>query len=72
MTGVLHMHGVTDGRDHNSLHYMRKDVLRQVLDALDRDARQRVLTLEVFSEDDLRNSIAALDHAYGTNNAAGA
>jgi sugar phosphate isomerase/epimerase len=60
-TKVLHMHGTTEGRDHNSLAFMRHEALDQVVEALASEAgNQRVFTLEIFSEADLESSIAAL------------
>jgi sugar phosphate isomerase/epimerase len=58
---VLHMHGTTGGRDHNSLAFMRPEALDEVVDALAADASgKRVFTLEIFSEADLDSSVGAL------------
>ena len=58
---VLHMHGTTDGRDHNSLAFMRPEALDQVVEALALDAgNPKVFTLEIFSAEDLASSVAAL------------
>lgn len=60
-TRVLHMHGTTGGRDHNSLAFMPPEVLDLVVRALVADGRHdRVFTLEIFSEPDLDSSVAAL------------
>jgi sugar phosphate isomerase/epimerase len=65
MIRVLHMHGTTEGKDHNSLAFMNPDALDLVLSALAADAgRERVFTLEIFSEPDLLSSIKALEGRY--------
>lgn len=59
---VLHMHGSTGGKDHNSLSHMRREALAMVVDALagcSGDAK--VFTLEIFSEDDLSTSLRVLE-----------
>lgn len=61
-TRVLHMHGTTGGRDHNSLAFMRPEALDLVVGALAAGDRQdRVFTLEIFSEADFVSSVAALE-----------
>ena len=58
---VLHMHGTTGGRDHNSLSFMRDEALDHVVDALKADeGNLRVFTLEIFSEGDLETSVGTL------------
>ena len=58
---VLHMHGATDGRDHNSLAFMRPESLDMVVEALRAASGERkVFTLEIFSESDLESSIGVL------------
>ena len=59
---VLHMHGSTGGKDHNSIAHMRPEALSSVVAALGRSGGdRRVFTLEIFSEDDLESSVRALD-----------
>lgn len=61
-TKVLHMHGTKEGRDHNSLAFMRREALRMVISALETIGGDlRVFTLEIFSEADLESSIEALE-----------
>jgi sugar phosphate isomerase/epimerase len=55
---VVHMHGV-DRRDHKSLSLMPAEILDPVIERLVNEFAG-VLTLEVFSEHDLEQSLAAL------------
>jgi sugar phosphate isomerase/epimerase len=60
-TRVLHLHGVADGKDHRALSAVDPEALSLILSALrEKDGADRVLTLEVFSEDRLRDSMATL------------
>ena len=59
-TKVLHLHGVRRGEDHVSLSWLAPEVRRQVWSALDRDPRPRVGTLEVFTPEDLEDSLRVL------------
>ncbi len=62
---VVHLHGIVDGRDHHSAAHLDPDLLAG-LHAICRDAPRPVLcTLEVFAEDHLRSSLAALAVAAG-------
>lgn len=61
-TRVVHLHGI-GSRDHQSLAHMKEEQLRTVLDALDEEAFDGVLTLEVFNEEDLESSLTALREA---------
>ena len=54
-TRVVHLHGI-NGRDHQSLRHVPRPLLGATLDALARAAFGGVLTLEVFSMDDLISS----------------
>jgi sugar phosphate isomerase/epimerase len=59
---VLHMHGTTEGRDHNSLAFMRSEALDMVVDALRREPGEpKVFTLEIFSEADFLSSCETLE-----------
>ena len=61
-TRVIHLHGVHSGKDHTDVSHLDPDIPRMVLSAARGDPRiERVLTLEVFSEPDLRGSLAALE-----------
>ncbi len=60
-TKVLHMHGTTEGRDHNSLAYMRPEALEMVVEALRKaEGEPKVFTLEIFSEADFLSSVETL------------
>ncbi len=54
-TRVVHLHGI-DGRDHKSLRHTPRPQLCGALDALARSGFEGVLTLEVFSLEDLVTS----------------
>lgn len=61
-TRVLHMHGTKDGKDHNSLSYMKPDALDMVMQALaDDPVSERVFTLEIFSEEDFVSSCRTME-----------
>lgn len=61
-TKVLHMHGTTEGRDHNSLAYMNPKALDMVVEALRKvEGDPKVFTLEIFSEADFLSSCKALE-----------
>jgi sugar phosphate isomerase/epimerase len=60
-TRVIHLHGIAT-RDHQSLAHMPRSQRDTVLDYL-LAHYQGVLTLEIFGEDDLRTSLAALDES---------
>jgi sugar phosphate isomerase/epimerase len=65
-TKVLHMHGTTEGRDHNSLAFMRQEALDLVLEALRKaEGKPKVFTLEIFSEADFLSSVKALERFRG-------
>ena len=58
---VLHMHGTLDRKDHHSLALMKPEALNLVMKALAEDnAIERVMTLEIFSQDDFNSSCTAL------------
>jgi sugar phosphate isomerase/epimerase len=58
-TRVIHIHGIAE-RDHKSLAHIPAAQLDPVLDLLVKHAYNGVFTLEIFSEDDLATSLAAL------------
>ena len=60
-TGVLHLHGVRRGEDHVSLAFLDPQVRRTLWGALAAPSRPRVVTLEVFSEEDLEDSLRVLE-----------
>ncbi len=59
---VVHLHGVRDGRDHQTVSFLAREVLKQLYFRLSRDrSLQRVVTLEVFDEANLMDSIATME-----------
>ncbi len=56
LTSVIHLHGVGT-RDHQSLKFMSREAIRAVIAELLRADYRGVLTLEIFSETDLRESM---------------
>ncbi|MHB8138461.1 MAG: cobamide remodeling phosphodiesterase CbiR [Smithellaceae bacterium] len=59
-TRVIHIHGISAGRDHKSLANVPQEKLRAVLNELVHTGYCGVLTVEVFSEDDLLISCEAI------------
>ena len=58
---VMHLHGIIDGKDHASLEGLSGAQLDLIINRLSADnARDRVVTLEIFSEPDLIASEAVL------------
>jgi len=56
-TRVFHIHGIKDGKDHASLKYLDAAVLDMVLERISREGEpERVVTMEVFSENDFVES----------------
>jgi sugar phosphate isomerase/epimerase len=59
---VLHMHGTNEGRDHNSLAFMRPEALDLVVERLRAEGGEpKVFTLEIFSEQDFLSSCRVLE-----------
>ena len=59
---VLHMHGTNEERDHNSLAFMKSEVLDMVVESLRAEGGEpKVFTLEIFSEQDFVTSCQALE-----------
>ncbi len=59
---VIHLHGVAE-RDHSSLRHVPPGALRAALEELLRQRFEGVVTIEVFSEEDLMTSLAAIGEA---------
>ncbi len=59
-TTILHVHGIGT-RDHQSLQLMRKDSIDDLIGFVLEHNYQGVLTLEIFSENDLTTSIQAIE-----------
>jgi len=58
-TGVIHLHGITAGRDHSAISYLETDFLEALWKVLQEGYRQ-ILTLEIFGEKSFRRSIETL------------
>jgi sugar phosphate isomerase/epimerase len=59
---VLHMHGTLEGKDHNSLAFMKPEALDLVMKALmDAPLPGRVFTLEIFSQEDFDSSCGVME-----------
>ena len=60
---VLHVHGVNPtGRDHVDLSHLDQDLLKRLLENLKNENNVlRVMTLEIFSQEDLETSITILE-----------
>ncbi len=57
-TKVIHLHGIKNGKDHNSIRYLTKATLELVVNAISqRKENYRILTLEIFNEEDFLSSI---------------
>jgi len=59
-TRVIHFHGVNEGKDHTSLKYLDAALLRRVALFLNDNNYRGVVTLEVFSQTDLEESMNSL------------
>ena len=58
---VVHLHGVAEGKDHQALDRTDRDELVEFLDLLGQfRGSDIVVTLEVFNESDLNDSLALL------------
>lgn len=57
---VVHLHGIRDGKDHRDIAGTDPALLRRLLSFLEADDVQRVLTLEVFDDNDLQRSLQTL------------
>ena len=60
-TRVIHFHGVNKKKDHLSLKYLDKRLIRSILQFLKNNNYHEVLTLEVFSQRDLEESMDVLE-----------
>lgn len=59
-TRVIHLHGLVNGRDHQSLAHMSVDEWQALLDLLVARDYRGVLTLEVFGQEDFSSSWASI------------
>lgn len=61
-TRVVHLHGIIAGKDHKSLSGFDPPLLEKIMGLLAKGSRiPRALTLEIFSEKDLRESLEILE-----------
>ena len=58
-TGVIHLHGIKEGRDHRAISYLDQKILEEIFDCLV-DNYKNILTLEIFGEKSFHASIRTL------------
>ena len=59
---VLHVHGTVEGKDHNSLSFLKQEVLELLMVELARQPlASRVFTMEIFSEADFTSSCGVME-----------
>ncbi len=58
---LMHIHGVNDGRDHQSLRHLDPVLLKAAVQAMAGGDDYRVMTVEVFNETDFRESMTVLE-----------
>ena len=59
-TRMIHLHGLKDGRDHQSIAHMPPQQLDAVLQMLVESAYRGIVTLEIFGQEDFESSMTAL------------
>jgi sugar phosphate isomerase/epimerase len=57
---VIHLHGIRDGKDHSGLAFLERPVLEKMMAFLNNGGAQRVVTLEVFGQADLDESLRVM------------
>lgn len=57
---LIHLHGIRDGKDHCGLAFLERPVLEKMMAFLDDGGVQRVVTLEVFGQQDLDESLRVM------------
>lgn len=60
-TRSVHLHGIIDGKDHCSIAHLPKTVVHNLINAIDSAPTPVALTLEVFNEDDFKESIRTME-----------
>ncbi|MDY6935922.1 MAG: cobamide remodeling phosphodiesterase CbiR [Spirochaetota bacterium] len=60
-TKVIHLHGVYRDRDHQSLRYMDRKLLKKIWNILNCNNYDGILTLEIFSESNFEESISIIE-----------
>ena len=58
---VIHLHGIRCGKDHRDIAMINSDELSLLFERLSLNDKQRVLTLEMFSQTDLKNSLTTIE-----------
>lgn len=61
---VVHLHGVEGEMDHRSLKYLNRDELKIIIQLLKNRNQEIVMTLEVFCESKLSESLLLLEEIY--------
>ncbi len=59
-TRIVHLHGLKDGQDHQSIRHMQPRQLTPILDCLRQNEYRGIVTLEIFERADFDSSIATL------------
>ncbi len=59
-TRIVHLHGLKDGQDHQSIRHMPPRQLTLILDCLWQNEYRGILTLEIFEQADFDSSMVAL------------
>jgi sugar phosphate isomerase/epimerase len=63
-TRVVHLHGVRDGRDHLPVDVLDEALLGEMLRLIEQADGERVVTLEVFGQEQLFRSLVAVQEAF--------
>ena len=59
---VVHLHGIEDGRDHRDLSHVPDELKALITKTLSEGcAGRRVLTMEIFGQDELNRSLRAME-----------
>ncbi len=66
-TRVVHLHGIENGVDHRSIHHLERSLLDALLQRLLDAHADRVVTLEIFNVEDLRDSIRCIADGWDAN-----
>jgi sugar phosphate isomerase/epimerase len=64
-TSIIHLHGFQNGRDHLGIGKLSRPVLKAVLSCLHH--YQGIVSIEVFSIDELKSSLAILEEEWTEN-----
>ncbi|MBN2343935.1 MAG: sugar phosphate isomerase/epimerase [Deltaproteobacteria bacterium] len=59
-TRVIHLHGINEKKDHCSLAYLPVEILNDLLVKLSQAETNRVLTMEIFGEEDFASSMRVM------------